>query len=260
MKPTQNFEDLVDIVKVLRKECPWDRKQTAESIKDHLIEEAYEVVEAIDQHNKQGLKEELGDLLLHVLFQSRMASETDDFTIEEVVYSLQQKLIARHPHVFDTAEVKDEKEVAKNWERLKMEEGRCSILEGIPNNLPALIQAQRLQDKAGSVGFDWKKSSAGKEQLWDKLLEEFEEFKKAYKSGNKKHTDEEYGDLLFSMVNIGRFLDLQAEDCLRKTNRKFKKRFEYIETQLDKRDKTMTDSSLEEMERYWQEAKEKLSS
>ncbi len=255
MRPTKKFEDLIEIIKILRKECPWDRKQTHESIKDHLIEEAYEAVEAIDDNDKQGLKEELGDLLLHVVFHSKIAAETDDFTIEDVIYALQQKLINRHPHVFGEVEVENEQEVAQNWETLKMDEGRSSILEGIPNNLPALIGAQRLQEKTGSVGFDWKQSSTGKEQLWEKLEEELDEFKKSYQEGNSQRMNEEFGDLLFSIVNAGRFLGLQGEDCLRGTNKKFRHRFKFIEENLEIKNKKITDASLKEMERYWQEAK-----
>ncbi len=257
MKPTNRFDDLVEIIKILRKECPWDRKQTHESIKDHLIEEAYEAVEAIDSKDSDSLKEELGDLLLHVVFHSRMSEEEDDFMIEDVIYNLQEKLINRHPHVFDNVKVKDEQEVAKNWEQLKQKEGRRSILDGIPKNLPALISAQQLQEKAGSVGFDWKRSAKGKEQLWDKLLEEFEEFKKAYQEGDKQKTKEEYGDLLFSVVNAGRFLGLQAEDSLRGTNRKFKSRFNYIEEKLREENISQSDATLEIMEHYWQQAKKK---
>ncbi len=257
MNSTNSFNDLVRLIKILREECPWDRKQSPDSIKDHLIEEAYEAVEAIDGNDKQELKEELGDLLLHIVFQSRMAAETEDFTIEDVIYNLQQKLIDRHPHVFGDVEVENEQEVAQNWESLKMEEGRNSILNGIPKKLPALIQAQRMQQKAGSVGFDWKKSSTGKKQVWEKLEEEFEEFKRAYRADDKQQMNEEFGDLLFSVVNAGRFLDLQAEDCLRGTNRKFASRFKYMEQQLREKNQEITDTSLEEMERYWQQAKSK---
>ncbi len=255
MKPTEKFEDLVEIIKTVRKECPWDRKQTHRSIKDNLIEEAYEVVEAIDTKNSQELKKELGDLLLHIVFHSRMAAEAENFTIEDVIYSIQQKLIDRHPHVFGDIEVKNEQEVAQNWETLKMAEGRTSVLDGIPSQLPALIRAQRMQEKAGSVGFDWKKSPDGKKELWDKLQEELDEFKESYEKGHHKEIREEYGDLLFSIVNAGRFLGLQAEDSLRGTIKKFQKRFEYIEKELQKEGKIITDASLQQMEYYWQQAK-----
>ncbi len=258
MEPSKKFSDLVKIVSILRKECPWDREQTHESIKDNLIEEAYEAVEAIDEEDFEELKKELGDLLLHVVFHSRMATETEDFSIEDVIYSIQEKLIRRHPHVFGDTEVKSEQEVAENWESLKMKEGRSSVLEGIPPHLPALIRAQRMQEKAGNVGFDWKKSTNGKEQLWSKLQEELDEFKEIYhdESADRKDVAEEYGDFLFSVVNAGRFLDLQAEDALRITNKKFRKRFQYIEEQLKDRGQTFADVSLEQMEAYWQEAKD----
>lgn len=257
MKPSNSFEDLVDIVKILRKECPWDRKQTHRSIKDNLIEEAYEAVEAIDKNDFDELKKELGDLLLHVVFHSRMATETDNFTIEDVIYAIQEKLIHRHPHVFGDTKVTDEQQVAENWESLKMKEGRDSVLEGIPPHLPALIRAQRMQEKAGNVGFDWKTSPTGKKQLWNKLQEELDEFREIYNDDAADLDDiaEEYGDFLFSVVNAGRFLNLQAEDALRMTNKKFLQRFQYIEEQLQASGQSFAESSLEEMEQYWQQAK-----
>jgi XTP/dITP diphosphohydrolase len=259
MKPSKNFKDLVEIIEILREECPWDRKQTHESIKDNLIEEAYEAVDAIDKNDFEELKKELGDLLLHVIFHSRMATETNDFTIEEVIHSIQEKLIRRHPHVFgdNKVEVKDEKEVAENWESLKMKEGRDSVLEGIPPTLPALIRAQRMQEKAGNVGFDWKKSTTGKQQLWSKLQEELDEFKEVYerKNPDQSRVAEEYGDFLFSVVNAGRFMNMQAEDSLRITNNKFQKRFRFIEKKIQESSRSFSDVSLQEMEEYWQEAK-----
>lgn len=260
MKPTDRFEDLVDIVKILRKECPWDRNQTHDSIKDNLIEEAYETVDAIDKQDYTELKKELGDLMLHVVFHSRMATETEDFSINDVIHAIQEKLIRRHPHVFGDVEVEDEQQVAENWEALKMKEGRESILDGIPPHLPALIRAQRMQEKAGTVGFDWKKSNNGKEQLWNKLQEELDEFKEVYQQADQKpeRLAEEYGDFLFSIVNAGRFLNLQAEDALRLTNKKFQKRFRYIERQVEASGHAMADVSLDQMEAYWQEAKEKV--
>lgn len=256
MQPTNQFSDLIKIMQTLRKECPWDRKQTHQSIKDHLIEETYETIEAIDNEDSSNLKEELGDLLLHVIFHSRISAENNEFNINDVIYRLQTKLIDRHPHVFGNTNVENEEEVANNWEKLKIKEERDSLLDGIPNKLPALIQAKRLQEKAGSVGFDWKKSESGKKQLWDKLFEEFDEFKEAYEDNDDDQLKEEYGDLLFTVVNLGRFLDLQPEDCLRKTNNKFKQRFQFIEEQFAEQNIKLSQASLEKMEQYWQKAKE----
>ena len=253
MQASNNFEDLVEIVKILRKECPWDRKQTHQSIKDNLIEEAYEAIEAIDREDFEELKKELGDLLLHVVFHSRMATETQDFNIEDVIYSIQEKLIRRHPHVFGDAKTEDEKEVAANWEAIKMEEGKESVLDGLPAHLPSLIKAQRMQEKAANVGFDWPQWR----QVWDKLEEELGELKEVLEEDNIEKSKEEFGDLLFSLVNVGRFFDLNAEDSLRMTNNKFIKRFQYIEQQIQDSDRNMNEVSLEEMDGIWEEAKSK---
>jgi XTP/dITP diphosphohydrolase len=254
-EPTKNFDDLVEIVRILRRECPWDRKQTHQSIKDNLIEEAYEVVEAIDTEDFDELKNELGDVLLHVVFHSNMADETDRFAIDEVVYAIQDKLIRRHPHVFGDEEVGDDEQVAENWETIKKEkEGKESILDCIPQQLPALIRAQRMQEKAANVGFDWPQS----EQVWNKLEEELQELKEAIEEQNPQKSSEEFGDLLFSLVNFGRFYDLDAEDSLRSTNRKFTERFQYIEQQLDQQQQSMNETSLEEMDAYWNEAKNRF--
>jgi len=250
-KPTQNFDDLVEIVHILRDECPWDRKQTHQSIKDNLIEEAYEAVEAIDKPNFEELEKELGDVLLHVVFHSRMAEQTDTFSIKDVIYSIQEKLIRRHPHVFGDEVAEDEEQVAENWESIKMKEGKKSVLEGIPKQLPALIRAQRMQEKAANVGFDWQEFS----QVWDKLEEELQEFKEVLEEGDSEKSREEFGDLLFSLVNAGRFFDLNAEDSLRSTNKKFIRRFQYIEDQLDREDKTLSEASLEDMDKHWDQAK-----
>ncbi|MDZ7682513.1 MAG: nucleoside triphosphate pyrophosphohydrolase [Fodinibius sp.] len=251
-EPTKNFADLIQIVKILRKECPWDRKQTHQSIKDNLIEEAYEAVEAIDTEDFGELKNELGDVLLHVVFHSNMADETDRFTVDDVIYAIQDKLIRRHPHVFGDQVADDDEQVAENWETIKKQkEGKESILDGIPKPLPALIRAQRMQEKAANVGFDWPQS----QQVWDKLEEELREFKEAVEQENPQKSREEFGDLLFSLVNFGRFYDLNAEDSLRSTNRKFIQRFQYIEQQLDKQEKSISETSLEEMDKHWEEAK-----
>ena len=251
-EPTHNFDDLVGIVEILRDECPWDRKQTHQSIKDNLIEEAYEAVESIDNENFEELQKELGDVLLHVVFHSRMAEQTDAFSIRDVIYSIQEKLIRRHPHVFGDEIAEDEEQVAENWESIKMMEGKTSVLDGIPKQLPALIRAQRMQEKAANVGFDWPEFS----QVWEKIEEELQEFKEVLEEGDSQKSREEFGDLLFSLVNAGRFFDLNAEDSLRSTNKKFIKRFQYIEEQLNQENKTLSDATLEDMDKHWNQAKE----
>lgn len=254
MKPTDKFEDLVELISILRKECPWDRKQTHHSIKDNLIEEAYEAVEAIDNENYDELSRELGDLLLHVVFHSKMASETDSFTIEDVIYRISEKLIRRHPHVFGNTNVEDEKEVASNWESIKLKEGKESILDGVPKNLPGLIRAQRMQEKAGNVGFDW----AEWQLAWEKLNEELDEWRDSVNHQTIEDQREEFGDLLFSLVNVGRLLGLNAEDSLRMANKKFNDRFRYIEKKLAEKGRSVTESDLKEMDKLWNEAKTKL--
>jgi MazG family protein len=253
MKPSNDFGEFEKLVAILRKECPWDRKQTHHTIKDNLIEEAYEVTDAIDRDDTEGLKRELGDLLLHVLFHSRIAEEKSKFTIADVIYSISEKLIRRHPHVFKDTIVESDQEVAKNWESIKLKEGKESTLDGIPAHLPALIRAQRMQEKAGNVGFDW----SDWELAWEKLNEEIDEWRNAIKDQNQKSREEEFGDLLFSMVNVGRLLDLNAESALRNANNKFEKRFRYIEKNLKKTDQDIRSATLEEMDRLWDEAKSK---
>lgn len=255
MKPSREFDDLVKLVAILRVECPWDRKQTHESIKDNLIEEAYEAIEAIDDGDFNEFKKELGDLLLHVLFHSKMASETEFFDIGDVIYTLMDKLITRHPHVFGETKVEGEDEVAENWENIKLKEGKKSTLDGLPAHLPALIRAQRMQEKAANVGFDWPEWR----QAWDKLEEELHEFKETLDEGDKERSADEFGDLLFSMVNVARFFDLVAEDSLRKTNKKFEQRFRYVEKKLKEKGKDLKDSTLEEMDQFWEESKSEFS-
>jgi XTP/dITP diphosphohydrolase len=253
MKPSDRFEDLVELISTLRKECPWDRKQTHESIKDNLIEEAYETVEAIDREEYDELSRELGDLLLHVIFHSRMAAERDDFTIQDVIYRISEKLIRRHPHVFGDTAVKDEQTVAENWESIKLKEGKKSVLDGIPAALPGLIKAQRMQEKASNVGFDW----AEWKLAWEKLNEEIDEWRESVEHQDKSEQRDEFGDLLFSLVNVGRLLGLNAEDSLRLSIRKFDYRFRYIETELQKQGSSIVESDLEEMDTLWNEAKRK---
>ena len=252
MNPSDKFEDLVELIAVLRKECPWDRKQTHHSIKDNLIEEAYEAVEAIDREDFEELSKELGDLMLHIIFQTRMAEEKEEFSINDVIYRISEKLIRRHPHVFGDTEVESDKEVAENWESLKLKEGRKSILDGIPAHMPGLIRAQRMQEKAANVGFDW----AEWQLAWEKLNEEINEWREAVDAQNEADKAEEFGDLLFSLVNVGRLLNLNAEDAIRAANRKFERRFRYIEQELEKRGSSVTISDLEEMDGLWNQAKE----
>lgn len=239
---------------ILRKECPWDRKQTHESIKDLMVEEIYEAIDAIDSGDMNELKKELGDLLLHIVFHAEMASETNIFDINDVIYGIQEKLIRRHPHVFGDPQDLSAEKVLSNWEKIKLsEKDRKSVLSGVPDTLPALLQGQRMQEKAGGVGFDWKEW----EPSWLKLEEELNEFKETIQAGDKIAQGKEFGDVLFSMVNVGRLLKLNAEDSLRLTNKKFKSRFTYIETELAKKGLRPDDVSLDEMDRLWDEAKSK---
>ena len=254
MQPSKRFEDLVTLVQILRKECPWDRKQTHQSIKDHLVEEVYEALEALENDDFEEFKKELGDLLLHVVFHSVIAKETERFSIDEVIYTLMEKLIRRHPHVFSNVQVQDEKNVSENWEMIKKKEGKKSTLDGLPKPMPALIRAQRMQEKAANVGFDWPEW----EQAWEKVNEEIEEFRETLRSGQREKQSNEFGDVLFSLVNMGRIFDLQAEDSLRKTNRKFEQRFRYIEEQASKENRPLKELSLEEMDQHWEDAKKEL--
>lgn len=256
------FSDFVAIVKRLRKECPWDREQTNDSIKANTIEEAYEVVEAIDNKNYDELKKELGDLLLHVVFHSKIAEENNHFNIDDVIDSIQEKLIRRHPHVFGEVKVTNSNEVKKNWEEIKLSEGRESVLDGVPFNLPALQRAHRLQEKAAKVGFDWEK----KEDVWKKVIEEIEEMHeienlKLQSSKIKNHEElqseleKKVGDVFFALVNYARFLGINPEDALRRTNEKFIKRFNYVQTKVKETGKAINESNLEEMDKYWNESK-----
>jgi MazG family protein len=256
------FNELVEIVKRVRKECPWDREQTNESIKAATIEEAYEVVEAIEKKDYDNLKSELGDLLLHVVFHTIIASETDNFSIDDVIESIKSKLIRRHPHVFGDATVSGSDEVKKNWEEIKLREGRKSILDGVPEILPALQRAHRLQEKAAKVGFDWEK----KEDVWKKVIEEIEEMHEVElkkSASTDKNSEEklyeflenEVGDVFFALVNYARFLGINPENALRRTNSKFIARFNYVEKQISKLGKQISESNLEEMDKYWEESK-----
>lgn len=259
--PVKEFDEFVSIVKRLRNECPWDREQTHESIRHLLLEETYEVIEAIDERNMTDLKKELGDLLLHVAFNAVIAEGNNKFDLKDVIEAINHKLITRHPHVFGETKVSGTKDVLKNWEHIKMGEGRKSLLDGIPKELPSLTRAYRLQEKSSKVGFDWPTS----EQAFEKVTEEISEFKEAAEKKKKntgklnkedsEHLEKELGDILFAIVNYARHLELNPENALRHTIDKYIKRFRYIESELEKRGKKITESNLEEMDGIWNEAK-----
>jgi XTP/dITP diphosphohydrolase/tetrapyrrole methylase family protein/MazG family protein len=268
-EPTDRLEayaDLVAIVKQLRRDCPWDREQTHESVKHLLIEEAYEVVDAIEDGDPKALAEELGDVLLHVLFHSTIAEESGTFTVQDVIEAERDKLVRRHPHVFGdaagasgTAEASDAEAVAASWEEIKQQEraengedeGAASVLDGVPSHLPALLRAERTQEKAAGVGFAFRDD----EDAWAQVEEELDEFRVAVQEGSAAEREEELGDLLFALVNYARFQDLSAEDALRATTNKFTDRFQYVERQLDARGDAWGDVSLDEARRLWDEAK-----
>lgn len=243
------FERLLTIMDELREKCPWDMKQTLESLRHLSIEEVYELGDAILEGNMEEVKKELGDLFLHLVFYSRIASETEAFDIADVLNAICEKLISRHPHIYGDTVVKDEAEVLSNWEKLKLKEGKKSVLEGVPRSLPAMVKAQRIQDKAKGVGFDWDNA----DQVWEKVLEELNEFKEAK---TKEDQEEEFGDLLFSLINYARFKGIHPEDALEKTNKKFIYRFQYLETESAKDGKQMGEMTLNEMDEYWNRAKE----
>ena len=251
----KKFSELLNIMKKLRQQCPWDKKQTAESLRQYLLEEAYEVIESIDNQDWEELGKELGDLLLQIVFQTAIAQEKGYFNIEDVIDNINKKLIERHPHVFAEKVVNSDKEVADNWESIKMNsEKRKSLLDGIPKQAPALLFAQRMQEKASKVGFDWEEI----EHIVRKLDEEIDELKSALKDNSKKKVAEEIGDTLFTIANISRFLKLNAEDSLRLTNEKFIKRFQYIEKHYNGDIDLMKKATLQELDELWDQAKAEL--
>ncbi len=249
--PSEEFTRFVEIVRRLRAECPWDREQTHQSIRHSLIEETYEVIEALDGENLDELKVELGDLLLHIVMHATMSEQAKEFTMKEVIESITDKLIRRHPHVFGDSEAGTAQQVKQNWERLKMSEGRTSLLDGIPKGLPALQRALRVQERAAKVGFDWPTG----EDVWKKVVEEADELKDALQSGDAGKKTEEFGDYLFALVNYSRFMQVEPETALRLTVEKFTRRFQYIEQELKKQSKDIHASTLEEMDALWNEAK-----
>ncbi|MFQ6673435.1 MAG: nucleoside triphosphate pyrophosphohydrolase [Fidelibacterota bacterium] len=249
------FEELVSIVRRLRGQdgCPWDREQTHASLLPYFLEEAYEVIETVDDGDWETLSEELGDILLHVIFQTQIARENGEFDLEAVIENINKKLVRRHPHVFGDEKAEGPFHAKQNWEAAKQKEkGRTSRLDGVPRALPALIRAQRLQQKASYVGFDWEKAH----EVWEKVHEELEELKTAESGGVRKQIEEEVGDLLFTLVNLCRFLGISAEDSLRKSNEKFTRRFQSVEKELKKRGGSIEEADLEEMNRIWKDIKE----
>ncbi|MFC4739739.1 nucleoside triphosphate pyrophosphohydrolase [Flavobacterium ponti] len=247
----QAFGRLLDIMDDLREKCPWDKKQTLESLRHLTIEETYELGDAILDNDMQEIKKELGDLLLHIVFYAKIGSETKDFDIGDVANSICDKLIERHPHIYGDVVVEDEEDVKRNWEKLKLKEGRKSVLEGVPKSLPALVKASRIQDKVKGVGFDWEESH----QVWDKVQEELNELQEEVKVDNQDKMEAEFGDVLFSMINYARFLKINPEDALERTNKKFMKRFMYLESKAGELGKNLSDMSLAEMDVFWEEAK-----
>ena len=253
--PLEEFNELVNILKRLRQECPWDRIQTHLSLRRCLLEETYEVLEAIDENNMPELKKELGDLLLQVLFHSNIAEENNDFTLSDVIKFETNKLIERHPHVFGDVKVKDSEEVKRNWEKLKKNEGRKSIIDGIPEELPALLKAYRIQEKASKVGFDWK----DEKPVFDKIVEEINELKENVNTGKPiRDIEDEFGDVLFSLVNYARFLKINPEDALRRTVKKFRERFQKIEKYAEENNRIVDEMTLDEMDEIWNKSKAEI--
>lgn len=252
------FERLLGIMDELREQCPWDKKQTIASLSYLTIEETYELVDAIAAQDMAEIKKELGDLMLHIVFYARIASETQSFDIADVLHSICDKLIVRHPHIYGDVKAETEEEVKRNWEQIKLKEGNRSVLSGVPKSLPALIKAQRIQEKARGVGFDWE----APHQVWDKVQEELQELKAAIEEGGEKpqetpkaHIEAEFGDLLFALINYGRFIGVDPESALTRTNQKFIRRFQYLEQKAEANGQSLSDMTLAQMDVFWEEAK-----
>ncbi len=245
------LDRLLTIMDELREKCPWDKKQTLESLRHLTIEETYELGDAILENDLDEVKKELGDLLLHIIFYAKIGSETNDFDIADVATSISEKLISRHPHIYGDVVVADEEEVKQNWESLKLKEGKNSVLEGVPKSLPALVKANRIQDKVAGVGFDWEEP----QQVFEKLQEELEELQHEVDVNNTSKIEAEFGDVLFSMINYARFLKVDPENALERTNKKFIKRFQYLEYKAKEIGKSIDEMTLSEMDVFWEEAK-----
>ena len=249
----KSFDRLLTIMDELREQCPWDKKQTMESLRHLTIEETYELGDAILDNDLDEVKKELGDLLLHIVFYAKIGSESEQFDIADVCNSICDKLINRHPHIYGDVKVENEEDVKRNWEKLKLKEGKKSVLEGVPKSLPALVKANRIQDKVAGVGFDWEEPN----QVWEKVEEEIQELQIEVQAKNKEAVESEFGDVLFSMVNYARFLNINPENALERTNKKFSKRFQYLEKKAKELNKSLKDMTLAEMDIFWEEAKTK---
>ncbi len=244
------FKRLLDIMDDLREKCPWDKKQTLESLRHLTIEEVYELSDSILENDQEELKKELGDILLHMVFYAKIGSEKNWFDITDVLNAICEKLIHRHPHIYGNTKVENEEEVKANWEKLKLKEGKKSVLQGVPKSLPSLVKASRIQEKVRGVGFDWEEDH----QVWDKVEEELNEFKEASERSHEEATGE-FGDLLFSLINFARFKNINPDEALERTNKKFIQRFQYLETESAKDGKKLGEMSLAEMDEYWNKAK-----
>lgn len=247
------FQRLTRIMDELREKCPWDRKQTIETLRHLTIEEMYELADAISEKDWEGIREELGDLLLHIVFYAKIGSEQNQFTLDQVISGVCEKLIRRHPHIYGDVKVQDEEEVKQNWEKIKLQEGKTSVLQGVPRSLPAMVKAIRLQEKSRQVGFEWE----NKEQVWEKVEEELKELKMAMDTTDQRHREEEMGDLLFSLVNYSRFLEIDPEHALEMTNKKFIHRFTAMEEMAAQNKQSLQELTLEQMDSMWNEIKKK---
>ena len=245
------FNRLLDIMDDLREKCPWDKKQTLESLRHLTIEETYELADAILENDLNEIKNELGDVLLHLVFYAKIGSEKNAFDIGDVANAISEKLISRHPHIYGDIVVKDESEVKENWEKLKLKEGKKSVLEGVPKSLPAMVKANRIQDKVSGVGFDWEEPN----QVWNKVQEELSELNEEIKKGSNNSIESEFGDVLFSLINFARFIGVNPENALEKTNKKFINRFQYLEKAVKKEGKKLSEMTLSEMDVYWEQSK-----
>ena len=245
------FERLLTIMDELREQCPWDKKQTMETLRHLTIEEVYELGDAILDNDLDEVKKELGDVLLHIVFYSKIGSEANAFDIADVCHSICDKLVERHPHIYGDVKVKDEEDVKRNWEQIKLKEGKKSVLDGVPNSLPALVKANRIQDKAAGIGFDWEEPK----QVWEKVEEELKELQNEVQLNQVEKIESELGDVFFSLVNYARFLKINPENALERTNKKFIKRFQYLETKAKLLNKSLHDMTLNEMDVFWEEAK-----